>query len=111
MSSENDAKIRDSIDTVPVRISIKQRILGALRLGKQILISPKSHAIINHSGYEVKYHNVSVSITIGIGKYHTAELSMDYDAWKALNDGEEVHITTTKEFNKKYEEKLSSNNQ
>lgn len=71
-------------------------------LGKEIKISPKSNINVNKPGYTVKYHVETVTLTIGIGKNHTAELIMGKDDWEALNKGEKIHITTNKEFKKKF---------
>lgn len=75
---------------------------GLARLGKEIKISPKSFATINKPGYKTEFFVETVSVTIGIGKDHVADLIMSKEAWEALNSGEEVSITTLKEFQKKY---------
>lgn len=71
-------------------------------LGKEIKISPKSRITINESGYKVEYFVETVSIIIGIGKDYIAELIMDKEAWEALNNNEEINITTLKEFKGKF---------
>jgi hypothetical protein len=93
-------------DDSPVNIRFKQFILGMVRFGKEIKISPKSHACLNKAGYEAKYFVETVSLCIGIGNDHTAELIMSKSAWEALKAGEKIHITTTEEFNKKYVYKI-----
>ncbi len=71
-------------------------------LGMQVKVSPKSMSSINKPGYKLEYLVESVSVTIGIGNDHIAELIMDKDAWIALNNGEKVHVTTMKEYKDKY---------
>lgn len=77
------------------------RILNYGSLGTEIKISPKANISVNDQ-LSVAYHDTCVSITIGIGKDHTAELLMSEDAWKALNAGEEIDITTNKQFKEKF---------
>lgn len=88
-------------DGVPVTRIYKQVVNHFTRLGKEIKISPKANVTINKPGFEVKFFDETVSINIGIGKDHTADLIMDKDAWEALNAGEKISITTTEEFKKK----------
>ena len=71
-------------------------------LGKEIKISPKSHVSVNKAGYKTEFYTETVSLVMGIGNHHTADLIMTKDAWEALNNGEKIHITTTEEFKKKY---------
>lgn len=71
-------------------------------LGKEIKISPKSLVTVNKSGLKVEHNTETVALTIGIGEDHVAELIMSKDAFDALNKGEEVSITTLKEFKTKY---------
>lgn len=66
------------------------------RLGREIKISPKSSCLL-FKPFSVDYAVDMVVVIIGIGKDHTAELSMTKDAWQALNLGEEISIMTTKE--------------
>ena len=84
------------------RHNYKYKIQKMASLGKEIKISPKSHCTINHPGYKMEMAVPSVSVVIGIGKDHVADLIMDVEAWEALNAGEPIHITTLKEFNDKY---------
>ena len=71
-------------------------------LGKEIKISPKSHVTINKPGYKTEFFTETVTLCLGIGNHHVADLIMTKDAWEALNYDEKIHITTTKEFKKKY---------
>jgi hypothetical protein len=79
-----------------------QEIKHFTRLGKEIRVSPKANSTINNFGFSIKFYTESVDVLIGIGKDYTADLIMDIDAWKALNSGEKIHITTTEDFKKKY---------
>lgn len=67
-------------------------------LGKEVKISPKSLAWVNKAGYKKEFFVETVTVDIGIGNDHVAELIMDLDAWNALNAGENIHVTTKKEF-------------
>lgn len=80
----------------------EQEISNFGSLGKEIKISPKANITVNTPGYKVRYYVETVEVLIGIGKDHTASLVMTLDAWKALNAGEEIHITTNKAFKKKF---------
>lgn len=75
---------------------------GFSRLGKEIKISPKSLVTINKPGYKKEIFVESVSLIVGIGNDHVAELVMDKEAWDALKSGELISTTTHKEFIKKY---------
>lgn len=72
------------------------------KLGREVKISPKANVSLNSPGYKVEYYVETVDVLIGVGKDHTATLIMDKDAWDALKSGEEINITTTKEFKKKF---------
>jgi len=72
------------------------------RLGREIKISPKTNINVNKAGYKTEYFVPTVEVLIGIGKDHAATLIMDIEAWEALKSGEEIIITTTKEFKKKF---------
>lgn len=72
------------------------------RFGAEIKISPKSHVCVNRSGFRLEFFVESVSICIGIGKDHSAELVMSKEAWEALKGGDKVDIETTEGFKKKY---------
>lgn len=86
----------------PVNIRFSQHILGTFRFGKEVKVSPKANACFNKEGYKAEYFTETVSVCIGIGKDHTAELIMTKAAWNALNDGAVVFTTTTEEFKRKY---------
>jgi hypothetical protein len=79
-----------------------QTIKSFVRLGKEIRISPKACTTVNKAGYKTEFFVETVSVNIGIGKDHTADLIMTVDAWKALLDGEEVNVMTTEEWKKLY---------
>ena len=76
------------------------RQIGFKRLGNEIRVSPKSLAIVHEPGYKMQFFVPSVEVQIGIGTDHGAHLLMDEAAFNALVAGEEVHITTLKEFKK-----------
>ncbi len=86
----------------PVTREYKQIIEKFSTLGKEIKISPKANLCINQPGYRSEYFVETVSVTIGIGTDHTADLVMSKAAWEALNNGEEVTITTHKQFKKDF---------
>ena len=75
---------------------------GFARLGKEVRVSPKSHISINKPGFKTEFFVETVSVVIGIGNDHSADLIMSKSAWEALNSGEEVSVITTEEFKKKY---------
>lgn len=77
-----------------------QEIKKFVRLGKEVKISPKANACVNKPGHVMEFFVPSVSVNIGIGRDHTADLVMTEEAWKALKAGEDIHITTTEEFKK-----------
>lgn len=79
-----------------------QHTSRVLKLGKEVKISPKTCAHENTPGYSITFYTETVSVTLGIGKNHVADLIMSKKAWEALNDGEEISITTKKDFIKKY---------
>ena len=81
---------------------ISQEILKLKKLGKEIKISPKTYISVNKENYSITYGTESISINIGIGKNHVAHLTMSLEAWEALNEGQEIKITTLKEFKKEY---------
>jgi hypothetical protein len=83
-------------------LRFKQVIVTPIRLGKPIHISPKSHACLNKEGYELKIFTESVTVCIGIGKDHTAELVMTKAAFEALQEGQPIDITTTEQFKARY---------
>ena len=75
---------------------ISQEILKFKKLGKEIKISPKIYVCVNKENYSITYGTESISINIGIGKDHVADLTMSLEAWEALK------TTTLKEFKKEY---------
>lgn len=95
-------KTKQHESTVDSKISsvIHQHIEAFGRLGTEIKISPKANICKNKPGFKKEFFVETVSVTIGIGKDHTAELVMTKDAWEALNAGEAIHVTTTGEFKK-----------
>jgi len=99
-----ETKILDE-ETWKEEPEIKRSYIQAIkqfgRLGKEIKISPKAHTCINHPGYKIQYYVDTVHVAIGIGNDCTADLIMSVEAWQALNNGEKIDITTTKEFNEK----------
>lgn len=84
------------------KIIFTQFIKSFGRLGKEIKISPKANVTLNKEGYKAEYFVETVSVCVGIGKDHTAEVIMTKDAWESLNSGEQIHITTTEEFKNEY---------
>lgn len=80
----------------------KYHINGIAKLGKEIKISPKACVTINNPGYSVEFFTESVNVVIGIGNDNVADLIMSKDAWEALLNGEQISITTTEDFVKKY---------
>jgi hypothetical protein len=86
-----------------------QTIKSFVRLGKEIRISPKVCATVNKSGFKTEFFVETVSVNIGIGKDHTADLVMTVEAWKALLNGAEINITTTEEWKKLYVYKTDKN--
>lgn len=90
------------VDTGRVTRNYKYQINGIAKLGREIKISPKSCVTVNKPGYSVEFYTESVNVVIGIGKDNTADLIMSKEAWDALLNGEEISITTTDDFVKKY---------
>lgn len=73
-----------------------------VRFGKELRISPKSNATLNAPGFKAEYFVETVSVLIGIGNDHAAELIMSKEAWLALTSGAEASVTTTEQFKKQY---------
>lgn len=71
-------------------------------LGREIVISPKANISVNSPGCKMEFFVETVSVLIGIGKDHTADLIMSKKAWEALKSGEKIDITTTQEFKRKF---------
>ena len=82
--------------------SYHQEICNHGSLGRELKISPKSHITFNCPGYKQEFFVESVAVLIGIGKDHTADLIMSKEAYEALRSGEEINVTTKKEFIKKF---------
>jgi len=72
------------------------------RLGKEVRISPKANISVNKPGFKTEFFVETISVNIGIGKDHTADLVMTKIAWQSLLKGAKVSITTTEEFKKKF---------
>lgn len=85
-----------------VNMTYHQTILNFGSLGRELKVSPKANVTINKPGYKQEMHRESVTITIGIGNDHVADIIMSLPAWEALKSGAEIHITTTKEFKKRF---------
>lgn len=86
----------------PVTRTYKQTIMNFSSLGRELKVSPKSHVCVNEPGYKQEFFVESVSVLIGIGKDHTADIVMTKEAWEAFKAGEEVTITTLKQFKKDF---------
>jgi hypothetical protein len=102
---KNDQEIEVKMVDVgdgPVTRTYKQTINKFDKLGKEIKISPKACAMVCKPGFTTEYFVDTVNVLVGIGKDHTADLTMTRDAWEALKQGEEVTITTLEEFKKNY---------
>ena len=78
------------------------QISAFLRFGKEIKISPKSNAMLHPDRYLAEYFTDTVSVNIGIGDEHTADLVMSKAAWDALQNGAIPNIMTTEEYKQKY---------
>ncbi len=86
----------------PATRTYKQTIINFGSLGRELKISPKSHITVNKPGYKQEFFVESVSLLVGIGKDHTADITMSKEAWEAFKAGEEIEITTLKEFKEKF---------
>lgn len=71
------------------------------KLGREIKISPKTIVMFNDP-FTRTFATDTVEVLIGIGKYHSASLTMDVYSWKALKEGAEINITTSKQFRKQF---------
>ena len=80
----------------------KYKIEDCVDLGKALHIPSNSHATLNEAGFSTKFYVDTVSVTIGIGTDHVADLIMSKDAWEALKAGEKVEVTTTEEFKERF---------
>lgn len=92
----------EMVNTGKVTRNYSYEIEGMTRLGKEIRITPKANVTINKPGFKTEFFVPTVSVVIGIGDNHTADVIMSVDAWEALKAGEKVSITTTEEFKRKY---------
>lgn len=84
------------------KLKYTQTINHFTRLGREVKITPKANTTINAAGYKHEFFVESVSVTIGIGNDHVADLVMTLEAWKALKAGAKINITTTKQFEELY---------
>ncbi len=92
-TKEVDLPVRSIINAVPENFG---------SLGKRIEIGSKAKINKNKPGLKVEFFTPTVDVLIGIGKDHVAYLIMDEDAWKALNKGQKIDITTIKGFKEKF---------
>ena len=99
MEKTNRATEINSLIDGEKQFSLTQFTYGFFKFGKEIKVSPKSRACFNKAGYNIHYYVDSISLTIGIGNDHTAELSMTKDAWNALRDGAKVSCETNHKLN------------
>lgn len=79
-------------------LRFSQRYDKVAKFGKELVISPKAAANHNHPGYRVKVYDESVTVTIGIGKDHIAELVMTKQAYEAFISGEKVTFNSPKDL-------------
>lgn len=80
----------------------KSEIERFVRFGRELKITPKANATVSKPGFRIEFFVPTVSVLVGIGNDHVANLVMDLEAWKAFVEGEKLHITTTEEFNKQF---------
>jgi len=80
----------------------QQAISSIEPLGREFRISPSASACVNLPGYSTKIFVPSVSVVIGIGKDHSAELLMTVEAWEAFKSGEKLDISSCAEFKKRF---------
>lgn len=99
---QKDSIAVEMVDTGKVTRNYDYRIQRFTRFGKEIKITPKANVSINEPGFKTEFFVETVNVVVGIGEHHSADLIMTVEAWKALNNGEKVHITTTEEFKKKF---------
>lgn len=98
---KTDAKV-EMVGDGKVNMKYQQHIINFGSLGREIKISPKSNVCLNKSGYKQEFFVESVSCTISIGKDHVADLIMSKAAFDAIRAGEEINVTTSKEFKEKF---------
>lgn len=80
--------------------SFSKQPKGHVRFGREVLISPKSHATVNGPGLVLEYTVDTVDVEISIGSGAMAHLVMSVPAWEMLKGGGEVGIETIQEFKK-----------
>ena len=80
----------------------KQIIKEFKPFGRILCISPKSNMSINKAGYKAEFFVDTVSVLIGIGNDHTADLIMTKEAWDTFVNGADISIDTVKEFSDRY---------
>lgn len=78
---EDDPSVREVVKVTPLKED---------KLRKDLFIPASVKAHVNDPGYQKTFLRHSVSVLIGIGKDHSAELVMDADAWEALKAGEVI---------------------
>ena len=66
------------------------------------MVTPKANALMHPPGYKLEFFVDTVSVCIGIGDNHVADLVMSKAAWDDLQKGVTVNIETTEDFKKKY---------
>lgn len=69
--------------------TLKKLLQASPKLGRRIVI-PASSEVFEASGGSVVYYTPIVTVTIGIGNNHTADLTMSVDAWEELKAGAEL---------------------
>ena len=72
------------------------------RLGRRVEIKVNAKVSVNQPGYSIKFFTETAEVLLGIGKDHVARLVMDKEAWEALKAGEEIGVTTLKQFKKQF---------
>lgn len=103
MKTETEYQVK-MVETNPDSITrrYKQTIIKFDKLGKELKISPKTCVTVNKPGFIQQMFVESVTVNIGIGKDNSADLVMTKEAWEAFKNGEEIEITTVKEFKEKF---------
>jgi hypothetical protein len=99
----NVVMVQPDDPTIEAKMSFTQGIIDFVYFGREMKITPKANACINKGGYKAEYFVPTVTVTIGIGNDHTAELIMTEEAWKEFYyNNAEISIDTVKEFNDKF---------
>lgn len=86
----------------PASITYTQTIVGFRYFGRELKISPKSNACLNKEGLKMEFFEETVSVLVGIGKDHSADLIMTKSAWDAFVNGGDISIDTVNEFESRY---------